>query len=186
MSDKESASSSESFDKEGFIALFLNPQVPFNYKAMLVMGVGLYTVFPLEFVPDILGPLGFADDAGIAIVAAKVFTHFANKALESRHTAQQAPVIEGQATPAEPMNVQAQAAPPPSAPNPAQAHTPPPAPTYPQNALHDEAHEQLIARKHAESDDDFERMMRERGGQTPSNWDPSRHNPFDNSSNRGR
>lgn len=173
MTDKEQSETSN-FDKEGFVSLFLNPQVPFSYKAMLVGGVLMYTIFPIDFIPELLGPLGFADDAGIAIIAAKVFTHLANQALEKKKMAADAPVVQGTATPTEPANVRAQAA----------QSTPPPAanpapPTNTTDALRDEAHEQLIEKKQAASDDDFERMLRERNPNAPTQWDNDRHNPLD-------
>lgn len=149
------------FDKENFMSLFLNAQVPMNYKIMLVVGLGLYTLSPVDFVPDIFGFFGFADDVGIAVIAAQVFTHFANKRLEEQHNAEQA---ADQAPADQPMVVQAQASPPVKANPQRRQPTPPTASPHGQgrDLLHDEPHEQFLAQRAAASDDEFERLVREK------------------------
>lgn len=188
------------FDKQQFFELFLNPEVPFSYKFWLVAGAGLYTITPVDFLPEaVLGPLGFADDVGALLIAAQIFTHFANKRLEEKHEQEQAPQVIQQ--PAQPTNsvYRAHNAPPPQ--SPAQPTTPPPRviqnrqradlptedrpqqPTTPAPSgdfLRDEWHEQLIEQKRQQTDAQFDDVVRQKEQQQhpPQDWDFDRNNPF--------
>ena len=39
------------------------------WLAMIMLGVGvIYALFPIDFIPDILGPIGWVDDIGILTI----------------------------------------------------------------------------------------------------------------------
>jgi len=82
------------FDREHFFELFMNPEVPLLYKATFVIFVGLYFISPIDIIPDyLLGFVGFADDFGILIGGASVFTWASNKYLEEKHEDEQDPQL---------------------------------------------------------------------------------------------
>ncbi|MEM6284606.1 MAG: YkvA family protein [Chloroflexota bacterium] len=182
------------FDKQEFFSLFFNPEVPFNLKFAFLAGVGLYTLSPIDLIPEALtGVFGLADDVGILIIATQIFTRLANNQLEKLHNAQQ----EAQATAAPPQqNVySAHAAPlpptetPPGAPQVIHKHhqtqrqiAPRQQPQQPPRAgdfLQDEAHEQYLNQKRQETEDEFERMVRQKEQEKQAGgWDYSRNDPF--------
>jgi uncharacterized membrane protein YkvA (DUF1232 family) len=185
MSEKPSA---PEFNKEDFLSLFFNASVPFNYKFFLVAGLLVYSISPVDLIPEVIfGPFGLADDVGIAIAAAQMFTHFANKALEQKQTAQ----AEAAAAPPAVMSAQAAVEDAPPAPNRLPRHhieqaqataaaprpATPPAPR-PGDALSDEAHEQYLLQKHAEKQDEFERRLNDVETRQQTDWDYSRNDPF--------
>ena len=47
-----------------FIRALFTKDTPNYIKAIIVLALG-YTVFPIDMIPDFLGPLGFADDAAV-------------------------------------------------------------------------------------------------------------------------
>lgn len=74
------------YTKEEFISLFFDEQVPFSYKFIFVVTMGLYIISPIDFLPEgLFGFFGFADDFGIFFAGMQVFTYFANKHLEKLH-----------------------------------------------------------------------------------------------------
>ena len=48
----------------------LDGDVPLKDKAIVVGALG-YFILPFDFIPDMLGPLGFSDDMGALILALK-------------------------------------------------------------------------------------------------------------------
>ncbi|MEL6151005.1 MAG: YkvA family protein, partial [Chloroflexota bacterium] len=161
------------FDKQEFFSLIFNPDVPFNLKFTFLASVGLYTLSPIDLIPEAFtGVFGLADDFGIIIVAAQIFTRIANDRLEKLHNAQQ----ERAATPPQAQQgvYSAHAAPPPAQAEPGapqiiqkhqqtQAQIAPPPQQTPQRQgdyLMDEAHEQYISQKRSETDDEFDQLVR--------------------------
>lgn len=157
-------------DKETFWNLLLSNEVPFFYKAIFVGGLLLYLLSPIDLIPEALfGPLGIADDAGVALFAAQMFTKFSNGYLQKKHDKEQAAM----ATHAPQQGFSAQAAHAPQSPTqqqspqphlPAhhlQAHGAPPTPNIPQgDMLNDEYHERLLREKSSRSQDEFENLLR--------------------------
>lgn len=47
-----------------FIRALFSRETP-NYIKAIVGLAAVYTVFPIDILPDILGPIGFADDAAV-------------------------------------------------------------------------------------------------------------------------
>jgi uncharacterized membrane protein YkvA (DUF1232 family) len=178
-------SAGNEFDKQEFFALFMNEDVPFSYKFFLVAVVGLYTISPIDFLPEgLLGVFGFADDLGIIWGAAQVFTYFANKHLEAEHEQKQElqaqqQVIGAQATTTPNTQQQTDAprvirnrerlAPPPQSPNQGETNV---------DYLSDEWHERYLQDKTQQSTNDFDKLVQERD-QRPKDWDYSRNNPFE-------
>ena len=84
-----------------FIKALFSKATP-NY-IKLIIGLALsYTVLPLDFLPDLLGPLGFADDAAIIGILTTIAMHLldnynrqeANKQKETVKIISDAQVIE--------------------------------------------------------------------------------------------
>lgn len=194
-------SNDNEFDQQEFFQLFFNDEVPFSYKFWLVATVGLYTISPIDFLPEgLLGVLGFADDFGIMIAASQIFTHFANKRLEREHeqaqeqTAQSAqPNTIYYAESAQPQQQLTNDAPRviqnrdragrlPAPGNRQQQH---PQEAPPHDYLHDERHEQLIAQKRQQTDSEFDELVRRREQEkgTPDDWDFNRNNPVNRKHN---
>lgn len=74
------------FDRQQFFELFTNSKVPFAHKAALVLFAGIYLISPIDLMPDFLfGFLGYADDFGIIIGMAQVFTWASNKYLRRKY-----------------------------------------------------------------------------------------------------
>ncbi len=179
------------FDKQEFFSLFMNDEVPFSYKFFLVAAAGLYTISPIDILPEgLLGVFGFADDLGIIWGAAQAFTYFANQHLEREHNEkaeQQAQQQVIQAQSAVRPNTQQQTdkpnvirnreriAPPPQPPNQAQTNV---------DYLSDEWHERYLQEKNQESTDAFDKLIQERD-QRPKDWDYNRNDPFSKKRNNG-
>jgi len=69
-------------DKQDFWELFVHPHVPLGYKIGLVLFLLLYLVSPIDIIPDFLIPLfGYADDVGVVVLSANIFTSNANRRL---------------------------------------------------------------------------------------------------------
>jgi len=186
------------FNKEDFMAAFFNPDVPFNYKFLFIAAALIYTISPIDILPELLGPIGLADDVGIWVIGAQLFTHMANRALKEQHIEEHTDshpdtiVVDAQSAPAE------RVAPPTQKPpgqqprlpashlqrhHPQQAPDPKPTPYQPvleTDALTDEEHEQLILQKHNLSREEFEKLMQktEEQARQNDNWDFSRNDPF--------
>lgn len=180
------------FDPGNFFQLMVSGEVPITFKLIVVLVPVLYTLMPIDLLPEaLLGPLGLVDDAGVWMLGAQLFTTLANKHLEKKHEAQQADADTIIQEP--PHSARAQGAP--------NAH--PPASTvqprlpehhlrrhgqlpagdkaprqplgYDTSALTDEQHEQLIHQRQSMSDAAFDQMMRERGFERTESWDFSRN-----------
>jgi uncharacterized membrane protein YkvA (DUF1232 family) len=69
-------------EKQDFWELFVHPHVPLGYKIGLVLFLLLYLVSPIDIIPDFLIPLfGYADDVGVVMLSANLFTSNANRRL---------------------------------------------------------------------------------------------------------
>ena len=68
--------------KQDFWELFVHPHVPLGYKIGMVLFLLLYLVSPIDIIPDFLIPLfGYADDVGVVMLSANIFTSSANRRL---------------------------------------------------------------------------------------------------------
>lgn len=54
-----------------FIKSIFKKGIPLYVKTPMILAL-VYTVFPIDFLPDLLGPLGFADDAAIFALLSKI------------------------------------------------------------------------------------------------------------------
>ncbi len=198
MSDEKNENN-EAFDEEGFFNLMMNGDVPITFKLIIVVVPLLYTIMPIDILPEaLLGPLGLVDDAGVWMLGAQLFTNLANKHLEKQHEAQQAQAATIIQEPAHSASAQSASSPyapvnnaqPPSSVRPRlpehhlRRHAPPQPPAdrkplgYDTSALTDEQHEQLILQKQSMSDEAFDEMMRARGLEKTTGWDFSRNDAF--------
>ena len=63
----------------------LDGNVPLKDKAIVVGALG-YFILPFDFIPDMLGPLGFSDDMGALILALKtIWSNITPKVKEQGH-----------------------------------------------------------------------------------------------------
>jgi uncharacterized membrane protein YkvA (DUF1232 family) len=195
----EEQTNDNSFNKEDFLSALFNPEVPFNYKLFFGLAAFIYTISPIDFIPDLLGPLGFADDVGVLVIAAQAFTHFANKALQKKHDEEnQAETIVMDQP--DPYNASAQSA---ASSQPSQPGDKPRLPEShlrrhhgaedapyrpvqkPQaqeqpnatDALNDERHEQLIRGKQDRANKTFDELINTQKPESDG-WDFSRNDPF--------
>ena len=65
-----------------FIRALFTKETPNYIKAIIVLALA-YTVFPIDMIPDFLGPLGFADDAAVigllTTIAMTLLNNYNNK-----------------------------------------------------------------------------------------------------------
>jgi uncharacterized membrane protein YkvA (DUF1232 family) len=171
------------FDPQNFMSLFLNPDVPFNYKFFFIAALLIYTVSPIDILPEaLLGPIGFADDATIWVVAAQLFTNLANRKLKQDHAEDediQTVLLD------DPPALRAQGS---TAPNNTRLpdhhverhHAPQPAAPISKvndDVFSDEQHERLIRQKKEQARAEFDEKM-QGGVSDEAGWDPSRNDPF--------
>ena len=67
--------------------LFRDPDLPFGLK-LIPVGVLLYVLFPVDFLPDIVPGLGQVDDLTVALLGLKFFLDACPSAIVERHLAQ--------------------------------------------------------------------------------------------------
>lgn len=183
---------------ENIVGLLLNPDVPVHFKLFFVAGVVIYTLSPIDFIPDVLGPLGFADDVGIWVVASQAFSHLANKHLAEKEKTDSGEGIVTQPMPPEqgPPQIRAQSAPPsvsrdgkPRLPESHLRRHNQPVPgegaapvetAWGRNALEDEPHEQFLKQHKDMSNEEFDKLMERRRAEREAekNWDFSRNDRF--------
>jgi uncharacterized membrane protein YkvA (DUF1232 family) len=202
MSQDGNEQNNEAFDEEGFFNLMMNGEVPITFKLIVVIIPVLYTLMPIDLLPEaLLGPLGLVDDAGVWMLGAQLFTNMANKHLEKKHEAEQAEAATIIQEPTHSASAQSAASPYAPVNNPAPSSSvqprlpehhlrrhgrqPEALPAkarqplgYDTSALTDEEHEKLILQKNNMSDAAFNEMMRERGYQRINEWDFSRNDAF--------
>jgi len=188
------------FNKEDFFSALFNPDVPFNYKIIFGLTAIVYTISPIDLIPDLLGPLGFADDVGVLVIAAQTFTHFANQALKKQAKRKEQPetIIMDQPGPhtasAQSAEAEAKSEPQQTKPRLPESHLrrhhaaqaenadyrPVPKPPSTE-ALHDERHEKFIREKQSRSNETFDDLInatKTRGETDKEEWDFSRNDPF--------
>ncbi|MDE6436995.1 MAG: DUF1232 domain-containing protein [Muribaculaceae bacterium] len=61
----------------------MDGDVPLKHKAMVVGALG-YFILPLDFIPDVLGPLGYTDDLTTLVIALKAIWNSITPAVHSR------------------------------------------------------------------------------------------------------
>jgi uncharacterized membrane protein YkvA (DUF1232 family) len=67
--------------------LFRDPALSFAFK-LIPVAVGLYVLFPADFLPDLVPGLGQIDDLTVAMLGLKLFLDACPSAIVERHLAQ--------------------------------------------------------------------------------------------------
>ncbi|MBZ0300727.1 MAG: DUF1232 domain-containing protein, partial [Anaerolineae bacterium] len=67
-----------------FWTLFFDARVSLASKAIFLVIVPAYVFFPIDLIPDMLLPVGIADDGGVLVLAMWVFVRHASRQLENR------------------------------------------------------------------------------------------------------
>lgn len=180
------------FDRQQFFELFTSPEVPFSYKAMLVLFAGLYLISPIDLLPDFLfGFLGYADDFGIIIGMAQMFTWASNKYLRRKHEEEEM-VIDGGTMDAQASELPARVtgddgqqmviAPPAESDRDAPPKPDESSPVVPAEDVdyrQDEWHERFVEQRRERNEQDFDEIVRQQDqSKLNQEWDYSRNDPF--------
>jgi len=75
----------------GFVRLLFDGRVPPRLKLAFFVIAGGYLLIPLDVVPDILFPIGIADDGGVALTSMVFFTRVARRYTEVAHPCKDPP-----------------------------------------------------------------------------------------------
>jgi len=187
-----SAPQENEFDRQQFFELFSSPEVPFSYKAMLVLFAGLYLISPIDLLPDFLfGFLGYADDFGMIMGMAQVFTWASNKYLRRKHEeeemiiddgtmdAQASELPSGLDNSDEPQMVIAPPAESDREKPPKPDESTPVVPAEGVDYRQDEWHERFVNQRRERNQEDFdETVSRNEKNKLNQDWDYSRNDPF--------